>query len=146
MSEANGSAAELAQSRVIRIVAAIILNADERMLLVRKRGTLAFMQPGGKIEAGESSAEALVRELSEEVGVALSVDSLAWVGRFGAAAANEAGFTVDCDVFFVRVDERGAVAAEIEELAWVDPRAMDHLVLAPLTADVLRPHILALLQ
>ena len=34
---------------VIRIVAAVVLDDRHRVLVVRKRGTTAFMQPGGKI-------------------------------------------------------------------------------------------------
>lgn len=40
--------------RTISIVAALIRDDAGRLLLVRKRGTLAFMQPGGKRDAGES--------------------------------------------------------------------------------------------
>jgi len=49
----------------IRIAAALLVRADGRTLLVRKRGTRAFMQPGGKIEQGEAPAEALALELRE---------------------------------------------------------------------------------
>ncbi|EPM86442.1 NUDIX hydrolase, partial [Pseudomonas syringae pv. actinidiae ICMP 18804] len=38
--------------KVINIAAALLIGADGRTLLVRKRGTQAFMQPGGKIEPG----------------------------------------------------------------------------------------------
>lgn len=34
---------------VLRIVAAVVLDDDGHVLVVRKRGTTAFMQPGGKI-------------------------------------------------------------------------------------------------
>jgi 8-oxo-dGTP pyrophosphatase MutT (NUDIX family) len=37
----------------INIVAALIIDGAGRVLLVRKRGTDAFMQPGGKRDAGE---------------------------------------------------------------------------------------------
>ena len=37
----------------IRIAAALMSRSDGRVLLVRKRATESFMQPGGKIEAGE---------------------------------------------------------------------------------------------
>lgn len=37
----------------IRIVAALVLDGAGRMLVVRKAGTDAFMQPGGKPDAGE---------------------------------------------------------------------------------------------
>jgi 8-oxo-dGTP diphosphatase len=48
---------------------------------------------------------------------------------------------VDSDVFFTVVETEGVVAAEIEELIWLDPHDMDTVDLAPLTADVLRPYI-----
>ena len=48
--------------KIISIVAALIRDADGRVLLVRKRGTSAFMQPGGKRDAGESDVAALARE------------------------------------------------------------------------------------
>ena len=53
----------------LRIVAAVVERADGRHLLVRKRGTQAFMQVGGKIEPGEEPLAALLREFEEEVGV-----------------------------------------------------------------------------
>lgn len=37
---------------VFRIAAACLLDAQGRLLLVRKRGTRAFMLPGGKHEPG----------------------------------------------------------------------------------------------
>jgi 8-oxo-dGTP diphosphatase len=127
---------------VIRIVAAVILDPAGRMLLVRKRGTTAFMQPGGKPEPGESSEAALVRELAEEVGFVLDPAELENIGRYSARAANEPGHTVDADVFFLVVTDEGEVAAEIEELLWVDPHELGDLDLAPLTSEVLLPFIL----
>ena len=44
--------------RTIRIAAALLIGPDGRTLLVRKRGTEAFMQPGGKIEAHEQPVHA----------------------------------------------------------------------------------------
>ena len=54
---------------VIRVAAAVILDARGHMLVVRKRSTAAFMQPGGKIMPGESAVDALHREIAEELGV-----------------------------------------------------------------------------
>lgn len=126
---------------VLRIVAAVVLDRSGRLLLVRKRDTEHFMQPGGKFEPGETSEEALIRELREELGFELTPADLEFVGRFAADAANEPGHRVDCDVHFTVVDSDGVVAAEIEERIWVDPFDMEHVTLAPLTANVMRPYI-----
>ena len=119
---------------VLRIAAAIILDEHGRMLLVRKRGTQVFMQPGGKLEPGESAGECLVRELAEELGLAVDAASLDWVGRFDAPAANEPGHHVDCDVFRVANIAAVTVAAEIEEARWFSRESLATVPLAPLTA------------
>lgn len=48
----------------IRIAAAVIADAKGRILLVRKRSSFFFMQPGGKREEGETALETLARELN----------------------------------------------------------------------------------
>jgi 8-oxo-dGTP diphosphatase len=134
----------MSNAPVIRIVAAVILNADGHLLLVRKRDTATFMQPGGKFEPGETSEEALSRELREELGFQLTANDFQYVGRFRAVAANEVGHVVDCDVHFTVVEAVGVAAAEIEELRWIDPLTFDDIALAPLTSKVMRPYILTM--
>ena len=55
-------------SPVIWIAAAIIDDGLGKILLVRKSGTAAFMQPGGKIGENETPLAALRRELLEDWG------------------------------------------------------------------------------
>ncbi|HKV22559.1 MAG TPA: NUDIX domain-containing protein [Mycobacterium sp.] len=121
---------------VIRVAAAVILDADGRMLVVRKRGTAMFMQPGGKLMAGESALEAIHREVAEELGVAAS--SVQPLGRHVADAANEPGHTVEADVFLVSLAGEPSAAAEIDEIAWIDPADPGDLPLAPLTQQLSR--------
>nr|BFE94593.1 hypothetical protein GCM10020185_51290 [Pseudomonas brassicacearum subsp. brassicacearum] len=85
---------------LIRIAAALLLGPDGRTLLVRKRGTRAFMQPGGKIEAHEQPVQALARELEEELGLQIDPAQARYLGVFSAPAANEPGFVVQAEVFF----------------------------------------------
>ena len=125
--------------KTIRIAAALLIGPDDRTLLVRKRGTQAFMQPGGKIDAGETAAVALVRELHEELGLVVAAEQAQFLGEFSAVAANEPGFEVNCQLYRLDVDQNVLPAAEIEEVVWVDGANLDHLQLAPLTRDSILP-------
>lgn len=125
---------------IIRIAAALILNDAGETLLVRKRGTRAFMQPGGKLEPGEDAQSAVVREIEEEIGLVFSRDQLLPLGHFEADAANEPGSRVVADVFRIDVATVNIVlAAEIEEAIWIAPAEAETLDLAPLTRDHILP-------
>ncbi|WP_376711326.1 NUDIX hydrolase [Pseudochrobactrum lubricantis] len=131
--------AETTPTNRIRIAAAILMAPDNRILLVRKAGTTAFMQAGGKIENGETPVAALQRELSEELGLTVNQDQAHYLGAFSAPAANEPGYTVEAEVFRIALTQPVAKAAEIEEIVWVDPRQKVELPLAPLTENYLLP-------
>ena len=123
----------------IRIAAAIVRDGDGRVLLVRKRGTTAFMQPGGKIGPDEDALTALAREVREELGCSIRMATARCLGQFSAPAANEAGATVIADLYEIELDGEAEAAAEIAELAWVLPGAADAYRLAPLTRECVLP-------
>ncbi|MEX3773615.1 NUDIX domain-containing protein [Pseudomonas sp. MYb118] len=126
-------------AHIIRIAAALLIGPDGRTLLVRKRGTEAFMQPGGKIEAHEQPVQALARELEEELGLIVDPAHATYLGPFSAPAANEPGFVVQAEVFQLAIDVAVTPAAEIEEVRWIDPTTDGGLTLAPLTRDLILP-------
>ncbi|PFG44507.1 ADP-ribose pyrophosphatase YjhB (NUDIX family) [Isoptericola jiangsuensis] len=123
----------------LHIVAAVI-ERDGRALLVRKQGTSAFMQVGGKIEPGEDPLAALLRECAEEIGLVVDAGSVRPLGRRHAVAANEPDHVVDAHVFAVELPAgfEPEPRAELAETVWVDPAApvTSHPV-APLSVDLL---------
>jgi 8-oxo-dGTP pyrophosphatase MutT (NUDIX family) len=126
---------------VIRIAAAVIVDAAGRTLLVRKHGTDAFMQPGGKLDPEEEAVAALARELREELGCSIR-PSVRALGQFRAAAANEPGSIVEADLFAVELDADIVPSAEIAEAIWHHPDDQPVFALAPLTRD----HVLPLVR
>jgi 8-oxo-dGTP diphosphatase len=123
----------------IEIVAALIRDGADRVLLVRKRGTAAFMQPGGKRDSGEDDITALAREVDEELGCRLVPDSIRSLGEFDAISANEPGFRVRAALYEIDVTGEIAPKAEIEAMVWIDPAAPAGIPLAPLTRDHVLP-------
>lgn len=123
----------------IYISAALVTGVDGNLLLVRKRGSRYFMQPGGKIEVSESARTALVRELNEEVGIVVDVEQPRYLGVYDAVAANEPGCYVRCELFEVFTEQTIRIGAEIEEAIWVGPNGYKQLLLAPLTRDYVIP-------
>ena len=127
------------QRRII-IAAALIRDGDGRLLLVRKRGTFAFMQAGGKIEPGETPLEALVRELEEELAYRPTRTEAEFLGVFSAEAANEPGHLLEAHLF--RIEGEAAEftpRAELDEAIWIWPDAAEELHLAPFTREHVLP-------
>jgi 8-oxo-dGTP pyrophosphatase MutT (NUDIX family) len=124
----------------IHVSAAVIVDDEGRVLVVRKHGTVRFMQPGGKPEAGESAAETLIRELHEELGLQLDEADLQPLGTFISEAANEVGHRVVAEAFAITIDSSAATAqAELAELRWITPSDVATLPLAPLSLEHLLP-------
>lgn len=69
---------------IVEVAAAVILRADGAFLLARRPEGKVYAGwwefPGGKIEAGEPAAEALARELHEELGIAVK-SAWPWLTR-----------------------------------------------------------------
>ena len=99
---------------LLSISAACLFDDQGNLLLVRKRGTQAFMLPGGKREPGETPLAALQRELLEELRLPMGASTFEHLGSFQAPAANEANTRVDADIYVARLPHAVCAQAELE--------------------------------
>ena len=121
---------------VITVAAAVILNMQNQLLLVRKKNTQFFMQVGGKLELNEAPEQTMIREISEEISVKAEIQQ--FIGRFETLAANEANHQLVSYVYQVSLDQPPEIDAEIAEMKWIDLDD-DQTLLAPLTKEIVIP-------
>ena len=124
-------------TKIVEVAAAVILQPDGRFLLgLRPEGTFyaGFWEfPGGKVEAGESAREALVRELHEELGIEADL-AFPWITReFVYPHAH-------VRLHFFRVVRWHGSIHDIQHaaLAWQRVDAIDVAPLLPANAPVLK--------
>ncbi|WP_330180748.1 NUDIX domain-containing protein [Nocardia sp. NBC_01503] len=86
-----------------------------RILCARPKGKDVFYIPGGKREGAESDLETLVREIDEELTVALLPESVVHVGTYEAAIPDA---VVRMACYTAEYSGTLAVSSEIEEMAW----------------------------
>jgi len=123
-------------NKVITIAAAIILNEQNQILLVRKKDTDFFMHVGGKLEPNELPEAALSREILEETGCEMEI--LSYIGKYETVAANELNHSLVSYLYQVKLKSQPQIQAELAEMQWVDLNHPD-LPLAPLTRDISIP-------
>lgn len=117
--------------RVISVSAVVLTRRDGAVATVRKSGTDRFMLPGGKWEPGESPVDCAVREVAEELGVAIDSAALSPIGRFETATANEPGFRLVSEVFAAEVGDHLVPLAEIAEVRWVSAGELEAVAELP---------------
>lgn len=122
-------------------VAAVALIRDRRVLMVTARGRDVLFMPGGKIDAGETIADAAAREAHEEVSISLSPETLHELFTVVVQAHGEPeGRLVRMHVFGVDAAAAASVtpapSAEVSELHWVTSSDVDRC--PPAGAEVLQ--------
>lgn len=126
---------------VIRLRAAAIITRADQVLLHRAEGDLFWALPGGGIEPGESAAQALVREMQEELGLAVVPGALACVVEnffaYAGVAFHETGLYLHATPEPGSVLDRsagpyqGAEGHRALEFAWFARAAVADLDLRP---------------
>ncbi|MEU9118533.1 GNAT family N-acetyltransferase [Streptomyces sp. NPDC048506] len=96
---------------------------EGRLLSVRTRGNDTFYLPGGKYEPGETAREALSRELSEELGLAVPAEELSEAFVIHAVAHGKNGRRLHMTCFTGGPQDIAPIPGrEIAEYAWFDGR------------------------
>lgn len=91
-----------------------------RVLSTRSRGKDRYYLPGGKRELNETDAQTLLREIREELTVALDSASLQLRGVFTAAAHGHApDVLVQMTLYAATYTGILQAATEIEEVVWL---------------------------
>ena len=118
--------------KLVLVAACALIDADGKVLLAERpegksmAGLWEF--PGGKVEAGERPELALIRELSEELGIIVKEDCLA---PFAFASHDYGHFHLLMPLFICRRWEGIAQPQENQRLAWVRPREMSNYAAPP---------------
>ena len=106
-----------------------------QLLSTRSHGRDRYYIPGGKREAGETDTETLLREISEELTVALDPASLEYAGTWEAPAhGHPTGVHVRMTCYRASYTGELRPAAEIAEVVWLTYRhraqvsAVDQLI------------------
>jgi 8-oxo-dGTP diphosphatase len=131
--------------RVVSVAACALIDADGRVLLAQRpqgksmAGLWEF--PGGKIEAGETPEQSLIRELEEELGIVVRPACLA---PLTFASHSYPDFHLLMPLYVCRRWDGTVTAREGQQLAWVRPNRLRDYPMPP--ADVpLVAHLTALL-
>ena len=111
--------------RHLHVACAIIIQ-KEKVLAARRSESmtlpLKWEFPGGKIEAGETPADCLKRELMEELGIAVSIGA-----PLPPATHSYDDFTVTLYPFICRMTAGAITLHEHQEVTWIEPRQMLNL-------------------
>ena len=100
-----------------------ILIRNKKLLVERSEGKEFFIAPGGSLEEGETSRQALVRELMEEFSIEVKENDFEEFGTFSAKAAGQEDKKIIMDVFIVKHWEgEPKPSSEVEEISWIDSR------------------------
>jgi 8-oxo-dGTP diphosphatase len=125
-------------------VACAIIEKEGKVLAAQRGATmtlpLKWEFPGGKIEAGESPEECLVRELKEELGVTVNIGA-----ALSQATHVYADFTVTLYPYTCRMTGGLLTMHEHHALKWIEPERMPELDWAAADLPVICEYMAAII-
>jgi 8-oxo-dGTP diphosphatase len=114
------------------LVVAALIEADGKLLVCQRRRTdsfgLMWEFPGGKLEPGETPAQALARELQEELGVEAQIGPEIYRTRH---QYSELGEAIDLIFFSATVAPADIRNQAFETMEWRRPQTLHELNFLP---------------
>jgi 8-oxo-dGTP diphosphatase len=112
------------------LVVAALIREGGKVLLSRRRADQTFPGcwefPGGKVEPGESPADALAREIDEELGCQVTVG-----GLYERVEHQYQAFDLEMQVYECAVSAGAPSARQVAAVAWFTPAEIPALELPP---------------
>ena len=130
--ECPGGPPPLGERPLVLVAAVALIDADGRVLIAQRpvgkpmAGLWEF--PGGKVDAGETPEQALVRELHEELGIETATSCLAPIAF---ASHGYETFHLLMPVFACRKWHGTPQAREGQALKWVAPMELTRYPMPP---------------
>jgi 8-oxo-dGTP diphosphatase len=128
--------------KLLLVVAVALVDADNRVLIAQRpegKGMAGLWEfPGGKMEAGERPEQTLIRELDEELGIAVKEACLAPL-TFASHAYDD--FHLLMPLWICRRWEGIVMAREHKALKWVRPGRLRDYPMPPADEPLIPPLI-----
>ena len=98
--------------------AGLLVITISKLLLTFSKNKKAWYLPGGKIDKGEDSETALVREIKEELSLDLKKENLNFYCHITAEAFGEQNLLMEQDCFLYELEEEIKPSNEIEAVKY----------------------------
>lgn len=117
--------------KIVRVVAAIVKDGDRILAMQRGHGQFKgkWEFPGGKVEVGETSTAALLREMKEEMDAEVEIGELVHTVEY-----NYPDFHLSMDCFFCSIHSGQWEMKEHLDARWLKKEELDSVEWLP--ADV----------
>ena len=121
---------------MVEVVAALIWDKEKFMICQRpanKARALLWEFVGGKVEPGETKAQALIRECQEELAVTLSVGDL-----FMEVVHEYPDITVHLSLFHATIAVGTPQKLEHNDIQWITPDQIPNFPFCPADEEILK--------